>query len=160
MGSYAKKENKLTTEHAVSSRETLLTLIREKRATLAEFINKIDGRSRRQTNIAIICGAIAAALTAGPAIGGVPFSAWLTKATGVETPIWQVLCFGAMICSVAATIATNLSKTQDVLSKLTAAQACNARLEGLQSQVELQSLDFKQASADFSKLLAEIPFVS
>jgi hypothetical protein len=150
----------MSTEHAPTSRNALLSRMQEKRNEVVRFIHATDRRSRRLTNIAIICGAVAAALTAGPALGGKSVNAWLSEAFGTELPAWQLLCFGAMVCSVAATIATNLSKSHEVSSKLMLAQTCNAKLEGLQSQTELKSVDVKQASDEFAKLLTEIPFVS
>jgi hypothetical protein len=129
----------MSTEHAPTSRNASLSRMQEKRNEVVKFIHATDRRSRRLTNIAIICGAVAAALTAGPALGGKSANAWLSEVFGTELPAWQLLCFGAMVCSVAATIATNLSKSHEVSSKLMLAQTCNAKLEGLQSQTELKS---------------------
>jgi hypothetical protein len=149
----------MTAEHAPTSRSSLMTRIQEKRAEVTKFIQTTDRRNRRLTNIAIICGTVAAALTAGPALGGKSLNTWFTESFDVSLPIWQLLCFAAMVCSVAATIATNMSKSYDVLAKLMQAQVCNAKLEGLHSQTELKSLDVKQSSEQFAKLLTEISFV-
>jgi hypothetical protein len=149
----------MSTESAPSSRSALLSHIQDKRAEVSQFIKTADGRNRRLTNIAIICGAVSAALTAGPALGGKSVNTWLTDTFQVDQPIWQILCFGAMVCSVAATIATNMSKSHEVYAKLLLAQTCKAKLEGLQSQAEMKSLDVKQASEQYAKLLTEISFV-
>jgi hypothetical protein len=149
----------MSTESAPSSRHALLTHIQDKRVEVSKFIKGADGRNRRLTNIAIVCGAISAALTAGPALGGKSVNTWLTEAFQIELPIWQLLCFGAMVCSVAATITTNMSKSHEVSAKLMLAQACNAKLEGQHSQAALKSLDVKQATKQYAKLLTEISFV-
>lgn len=149
----------MDSEPIPTSRGALLARIEAKRAELSLFIQIADRRNRRLTNIAIICGAVAAALTAGPALGGKSLNAWLTAAFGLDLPVWQLLCLGAMLCSVSATVATNLSKSHEVSARLMLAQACNAKLAGLYSQTELKSLDLRQASEQFARLLTEVPFV-
>ncbi len=149
----------MTAEHAPTSRTALMTRIKDKRADVAKYIQVTDNRNKRLTNIAIICGTVAAALTAGPALGGKSLNTWFTEMTQTQLPIWQLLCFAAMLCSVCATIATNLSKSHDVTAKLVQAQVCNAKLEGLHSQIELKTLDVKQATDQFAKLLTEVSFV-
>lgn len=142
-----------------SQRSALLAHIQQKRTEVAQFIQSADSRNHRLINTAIICGAVSAALTAGPALGGKSVNTWMSEIFPIDLPIWQLLCFGAMVCSVAATIATNLSKSHEVAAKLILAQTCKAKLEGLQSQTELKSLDVKAASEQFAKLLTEISFV-
>jgi hypothetical protein len=149
----------MTAEHAPTSRTALMTRIQDKRSEVARYIQATDSRNKRLTNVAIICGTVAAALTAGPALGGKSLNNWFSDVSQMQLPIWQLLCFAAMVCSVCATIATNMSKSYDVTAKLMQAQVCNAKLEGLQSQTELKSLDVKQASDQFAKLLTEVSFV-
>jgi len=52
------------------SKEILLKKIHYKRAEIDSFLAGKEPRNRRLTNIAIICGTLAAVLTAGPALGG------------------------------------------------------------------------------------------
>lgn len=149
----------MTTAHASNSRTALMTRIQSKRAEVIKYIQATDRKIKRLTNMAIVCGALAAVMTAGPALGGKTLSNWFNDMFQMELPIWQILCFVAMMCSLCATIATNLSKSSDSMTKLVQAQVCNAKLEGLLTQTELKSLDVSEASDQFAKLLTEVSFV-
>ena len=50
--------------------EALLAKIRAKRKILADYLLKSEPRQSRLINFSIVAGALAAALTAGPGIGG------------------------------------------------------------------------------------------
>src|SRR5437763_12621762 len=97
-----------------ASPEYLLTQIAAKRTQVEGFLAAAAPRKRRLGNVAIIAGTLAAALTTGPALGGQTFTAWLTKSFGLASPAWQLLCGGAALCSVSATVATQLLKSQNV----------------------------------------------
>src|SRR5262249_54472854 len=93
------------------SREDLLAQVRQKRGQIEKFVAKALPRKRRLLNITIIGGALAAVLTTGPAVGGQSFTAWLSKTFTLTSPAWQVLCAAAALCSVTATIATQILKS-------------------------------------------------
>ena len=137
----------------------LLQKIVEKRRELANYLRMTEPRSVRLTNIAIVCGAISAVLTATPALGGNDLVKWLTAALDSPLPIWQLLCFGAMICSVAATIATNMSKSHETTARVMKAQACDSKLEGLETLLEVGSVDTESASTQFADAIKDVPFV-
>jgi hypothetical protein len=149
----------MTAEQTSDLRTALMTRIQDKRGDVTKYIQAADRKNKRLTNMAIVCGAVAAAMTAGPALGGKSLSNWFNDMFHTELPIWQLLCFVAMLCSLCATIATNLSKSTDTMTKLVQAQVCNAKLEGLLTQTELQDLDVKQGSEQFAKLITEVSFV-
>jgi hypothetical protein len=86
--------------------EALLTRVRDTRAQVDRFIAGAVPRKRRLLNTTIIGGTFAAALTAAPAVGGAPFTAWLTASLGLESPVWRLLCGAASLSSIAATTAT------------------------------------------------------
>jgi hypothetical protein len=137
----------------------LLDKIRAKRAEIDTFLRTMEPRSERLTNITIVCGAISAALTAAPALGGRSLTDWLTEIFGLTLPVWQLLCFGAMICSIAVTISTNLSRSQEITSKIMKAQACDAKLEGLETLIEVGRVDVDSASNQFVNALTHITFI-
>lgn len=149
----------MTVKNQTGLRTALLEKIKTKRSELKTFIDKYDKRSNRFTNIAIVGSVLSAALTAGPALGGKSFSSWISDSFGLSQPIWQLLCFGAMLCSIAATLATNLAKSHDVSTKLMQAQLCDAKLEGLHVQTEMQRVDTQEAADLFSRYITETPFV-
>src|SRR6266849_3561175 len=104
------------------SNEDLVSRIRQKRADLETFLSAARPRKRRPLNMTIVGGSLAAALTAAPAIGGQSFTAWLTGALGLASPSWRVLCAAASICSVMATVATQLLKSNNIEENVTRAQ--------------------------------------
>ena len=106
--------------------DNLLRQVRQKRAQLEVFLARKAPLKRRLLNVTILGGTLATALTAGPAIGGASFTVWLTKTFGLTSPSWQLLCGGAAVCSVSATIATQILKSNHVEEHVTRAQGCRA----------------------------------
>src|SRR5688572_6574958 len=92
----------------------LANRIRHTRSELDTFLAAAVPRKRRLLNTTILGGSLAAALTAGPAVGGQSFTAWLTGALALESPSWRLLCGVASACSITATIATQLLKSHNI----------------------------------------------
>ena len=136
----------------------LLRKIRDKRRRIAAFVGKLEPRGVRLMNLSIICGAIATALTAGPAIGGSRLTEALGTA-GPNSPSWRILCGAAMAFSLVATIATNLYKSHDTASRLAKAQACDAKLEGLETLVELRQMSTNEAATRYEECIPEVSFI-
>lgn len=113
----------------------------------------------RLVNTAIVSSALAAALTVGPAFGGQTLTAWLTGTLGFTAPVWQLLCLGATICSVSAAIATNMSKSHEIASRILRAQTCDVKLEGLETLLEMDQIDMAKASSLYTQYLPEISFI-
>ena len=137
----------------------LVQRIVEKRTQLEKFITRALPRKRRLLNITIIAGTIAAALTAAPAIGGQAFTAWLTKAFGLTSPAWQVLCGAAAVSSVLATVATQLLKSHNLEEHVTRAQGCRAKLEVIEVGLTTGQLDVGQATTEYIKCVEEAAFL-
>lgn len=147
------------TATADDKRSDLLTRIQEKRRQLDAFISAALPRKRRLLNVTIIGGTLAAALTAAPAAGGPTFTAWLTMTFGLTSPAWRVLCGAAAVCSVAATVSTQLLKAQHVEEHVTRAQAVRAKLEVLEIGLTTATLDAAQATAEFIRCVEEVSFL-
>jgi MFS family permease len=139
--------------------DALIGQIREKRARLERFLARSLPRKRRLLNITIVGGALAAALTAGPAVGGQSFTQWLTKTLELASPAWQLLCAAAAGCSIAATVATQVLKSQNVDEHVARAQSCRAKLEVLEIGLTTGTVDPKQAAAEYLRCVEETAFL-
>jgi MFS family permease len=140
-------------------REDLLARIREKRQQVEVFVGAALPRKRRLLNVTIFGGTLAAAFTAGPAAGGASFTAWLTSTFGLTSPSWQLLCGAAAACSVAATVSTQLLKSQNIEEHVARAQSCRAKLEVLEVGLTTGHLDTSQATSEFIRCVEEVSFL-
>ncbi|HEY7291954.1 MAG TPA: hypothetical protein VH583_19090 [Vicinamibacterales bacterium] len=133
----------------------LLAQIGEKRTALDKFLATAGPRKRRLVNVAIVAGTCAAALTTGPALGGATFTAWLTKSFGLSSPAWQLLCGAAAACSVSATVATQLLKSQGVEEHVSRAQSCRAKLDVIEIGLKTGQIDTPRATSEYMRCLEE-----
>jgi MFS family permease len=141
------------------SNEELAGRIRQKRAELDAFLSAARPRKRRLLNTTIVGGTLAAALTAGPAVGGASFTAWLTMALGLTSPSWRLLCAAASVSSIMATVATQLLKSNNIEEHVTRALGCRAKLEALDLGLTLGQLDVRQATAEYLKCVEDAAFL-
>jgi len=135
----------LTVSGDEDSRAALVAWIHVKREKLETYLGRVVSRRRRWLNLTVITGTLAAALTAAPALGGKPVADWLTVTLGLSSPAWRLLCAAAMICSLTATITTQLMKSHSVEEHVSQAQSARARLEML--EFGLSSREFELAAA-------------
>ncbi len=142
-----------------SNPQELLSRIRDKRTVVDAFLSRTQPRKRRLLNTTIVGGTLAAALTAGPAAGGQPFTAWLTATLGLQSPSWRLLCAAASVSSVLATVATQLLKSNNIEERVARAQACRAKLEVLDTAVTLGQLDGEQATSEYLKCVEDAAFL-
>lgn len=145
----------------VQARQELLKRIVSRRASIKAFVRDLRPRGARLTNISIVSSSLAAALTAGPAIGGQSFADTLgqTFSLSRNSLVWQVLCLAAMVISIVAAISTNMNKSQETAVRLSIAEACSAELEGLQTLMEFGQLSVQDAVKLYQQYVAKIPFV-
>jgi len=142
----------------VTSHE-LLTRIKQQRAHVDAFLAATVPRKRRLLNTTIIGGSLAAALTAAPAVGGQTFTAWLTGALGLGSPSWRLLCGGATVCSVMATVATQLLKSDNIEQNVIRAQGARAKLDVLEIGLTVGQLDERQALTEYLKCVEDTAFL-
>lgn len=104
----------------------------------------------RLSLVSIISSALAAALTAGPALGGQGFTDSVAGAfnTGEDSTVWRVLCLLTLVVSVISAIAVNLSKSRNWEARIISAEACNAELEGLQTLLEFGQIPVNEGRED------------
>jgi hypothetical protein len=117
------------------SNDEILGRIRDKRAEVERFLATAVPRKRRLLNTTIVGGSLAAALTAAPAVGGAPFTAWL------------------------ATVATQLLKSNNVEQNIGRAQSARAKLEVLETSVTLGQLEPRQAVTEYLKCVEDAAFL-
>jgi hypothetical protein len=70
-----------------------------------------------------------------------------------------MLCLGAVLVSIVAAVSTSMNKSQDVVIRLGAAEACNSALEGLQTLVEFGQLSVEEAVMRYETYVAKLSFV-
>jgi hypothetical protein len=139
--------------------DEMVSRIRQKRTQLETFLSAARPRKRRLLNTTIVGGSLAAALTAAPALGGQSFTAWLTGALGLASPSWRLLCAAASVCSVTATIATQLLKSNNIEEHVTRAQGCRAKLEVLEVGLTMGQIDTRQATSEYLKCVEDAAFL-
>ena len=137
----------------------LLARVAGKREDVERFISSALPRKRRLLNITIVGGTLAAVFTAGPAAGGPTFTAWLTSLFGLGNPAWQLLCVAATACSIGATVATQLLKSQNVEEHVARALSCRAKLEVIEVGLSTGQLDVAQATSEFLRCVEEASFL-
>ena len=135
--------------------DQLLSRVQATRAQVDAFVAAAAPRKRRLLNTTIVGGAVAAALTAVPAVGGAPVTSWLTAALGLESPVWRLLCGAASLSSMAATIATTTLKSTHLEENIARALACRARLEAIETGIALGHVDLRQATTDYLKCVED-----
>jgi hypothetical protein len=128
-------------------REELLGQIAHRRTSIDEWLRVNRPRSSRLSTVSIISSALAAVFVAGPALGGEQFTGSAADALSLDTgaPVWRFLCVLGLIASVVAAVTTNLHKSQDLAARITAAESCDADLEGLQTLLRFGRISTEEA---------------
>lgn len=139
--------------------DVLLERIKTKRREVADYLNRYEPKQSRFITISIVAGALAAALTAGPGVGGSGFIETASGLVSFGIPIWQVLCLLATLLSMSAVITNGLLKSNDLTSKIAQVRGCDAKLEGLEIMLDMEQIDLKQAASLYTQYLTEIPHV-
>jgi hypothetical protein len=143
------------------ARQELLERIRTRRAGISTFVQELNVRGTRLTNVSIVGSAIVTVLTAGPALGGTRFTDSTSNVLNVsdESLIWRVLCLLAMVLSIVVAVATNMYKSRDVAARLVKAEATSVALEGLETLVEFEQVSTADAVQQYQQRIADIPFI-
>lgn len=133
--------------------------VRAKRDDVDAYVATVSTRRDRLMYVTVVCGSVATALTASPALGGETFTAWLTATLQLNNPAWRLLCLGAMVCSLAATIATQLSRSRNDDATLTAAQRARCALDALEVTITLGQVNLGDATDRYLQCLEDLPFI-
>jgi hypothetical protein len=141
------------------ARIALRERIISRRDEVHAFIVAEAPRKQRLLNTTIVGGSLSAALNAGPAIGGQPFTAWLTSSFSLTSPAWQLLCGAAAVCAISATVATQLLKSRNVEERLAKAESSRAKLDVLDVGLTTGHIDVAQATEEFLRCLEDTAFL-
>ena len=114
-------------------RRDLLLRIEARRAGVQAFLQENRPRIRRRANVTIVLSSLAAAFTAGPALGGESFAESVQGGLGLrdDSVVWRVLCLLALFVSVGAAVMANIAKSQDADARLSTAEAASQLLLAL-----------------------------
>ena len=137
----------------------LSVLIKGTQDKVATYLVHARAQQRRLLSLAIVGGALATALTASPAFGGVTLTDWMDDTFGFSAPAWQLLCAAAAICAVAATISTQMLKSNNIDERVARAEAVKARLQILDIGRVTGSLTPEQVAAEYSACLEQASFI-
>ncbi|WP_246018498.1 hypothetical protein [Arthrobacter crusticola] len=143
------------------ARQKLIANIEQRQSAVRLFLRHERPRRNRLVMTSVLGSALAAGLTAGPALGGTKFAAGVQEALTLEQSsiVWQVLCLAAMLMSVAAAISTSLSNSHAVSTKVTAAEVCNAQLDGLKTALDLGRMSLEDAIELYQQYTIQVAFV-
>ena len=142
-------------------RAELRARIDTRRAGITAFLHDVRPRRNRLTNISIVSSAIAAALVAGPGVAGPEFVNAIKEELSIANGalVWQSLCLAALVVSLVSAISANLSKSQDLAARVTAAEVCSTELEGVATSLQFGHLSVEEAAEQYHQSVSKIPFV-
>jgi hypothetical protein len=137
----------------------LLELVRAKRAEVENYLNHVSRRRRLLTNLVVFGSAVAAMLTAPPAVAGKPFTNWLSALFNSTAPSWRFLCAFATLCSAVTLIATQLQKSNNDDENVTRARAVRSTLETLEVSVTAGNMTTRDATQEYLRCLENSSFI-
>ncbi|MCU1572480.1 MAG: hypothetical protein JWO93_562 [Micrococcaceae bacterium] len=142
-------------------RRDLSERVQARRDSISVYLLRARPRRNRLANLSVVGSALAALLTAGPAVGGEPFASSVQGRLGLpdDSVVWRILCLAALIFSLLAAIATNLSNSRDMATRVSAAETCSAELEALQTSLQFGQLPVAEAVKLYQQYVTKIPFV-
>lgn len=143
------------------TRQRLSSRIDEKQQAIRSYLSKERPRRTRLANISIVGSALAAALTAGPALGGTGFTESVAAIFNLsdDSVVWRVLCLLAVIFSVAAALATNFATSRSLADRVSAAETASAQLEGLQVALNFGRIEIDEAVKLYQQYATQVPFI-
>lgn len=148
-------------DESADTRQRLSDRIDQKQQAIRTYIGRERPRRNRLSNISIVGSALAAMLTAGPAVGGTGFTEAIQGIFNLQedSVVWRFLCLAAVILSVAAALATNFANSRALGEKVSAAESANAQLEGLQLSLNFGNLAVPDALKLYQQAVAPVAFV-
>jgi len=142
-------------------RKQLRTRIEHRRIDLDEYLRRARPRRNVLNVTSIVCSSLAAAFTAAPAIGGPRAMQAIASEFELESAslVWRPLCVAAFVVALAAAIAANLHRSQDLPGHVSAAEACRAELESLLTMLDFHDLPLSEAAELYEQCMRKVPFV-
>jgi hypothetical protein len=142
-------------------RAELLAQIEARRADIAAYLREMRPRRNRLTNVSIVSSAMAAVFVAGPALAGRQFTDGVKDGLSLDAgaTVWRPLCLAALLVSLVSVISSNLSKSQDLAARVTAAEVCSTELEGVMTSLQFGHLSVEEAIDLYQQYVSKVPFI-
>jgi hypothetical protein len=142
-------------------RDKLAATVSARRAEVQKYLTETRSSISRWATTSLICSAIAAVLTGGPALGGQQFTTTVQASLSLSdtAPVWQPLCVGALVVSLLAAIATQLCRSREASGRIAIAEAANGTLEGLLIDLNCTDLTTDHALSRYRQVADKIGFV-
>ncbi len=139
--------------------EGLLKRIKDRRRSIRAFVRNLEPKGILLTNVNIVCSAIATFITGLPAILGKTLMDSVGGSNS-DSISWRIVCALAALFSLISVIVANLYKSHDIASNLNKARTCDAKLEGLETLLELNRVTLDEAATQYTQFLPDISFIS
>ena len=142
-------------------RKQLRARIEHRRIDLEDYLRRTRPRRNVLNVTSIVCSSLAAAFTAAPAIGGPRAMDAIAGQLDLRSSslVWQPLCIAAFVVALAAAIAANLHRSQDLPGHVSAAEACRAELESLLTMLDFHDLPLADAAELYEQCMRKVPFI-
>ena len=147
---------------SADERQRLLRLIAAQQKACRSYLAKVKPQFTALTYVNLVAGALAAAVAAGPALGG---SGLLDQVqvqlnVGSEDLIYQGLCAIAFVMSLASVITANIIRARDFSSRIAVVEGCYAELDSLRIQLMFARVSSNRGAEIVAKAAARVPFVA
>lgn len=142
-------------------RQQLLVSISEHSAQMRRYIWRNAPVTNRVSIVCIVSSGLAALITAGPATGGASFIELVKGVLGLSDGdlTGRLVCMTAMIVSVVAAIAANLSKSSELPVRVQTAEAGVAILDKLAVDLRFGTMSVPEGSIRYSAVIEKMPFL-
>lgn len=139
----------------------LIDQIAGRHRQLQRYLGRMRPRNARLGLVAVVTSALAAVVTAGPAVGGDGFAVTVQDALSLTEPslVWRSLCLIALLVSVVSTISTNLLRSQNTAAQISAAETASAELHGLRLLIEVGDIPLTTAVKLYQESVVRTSFL-
>ena len=118
---------------------------------MERYLRVVGVRRRRLVTVTIFAAAISTLLTGPAALWGQELAGLFTETFGSARDGWRTLCAVAAVCSLTATVATQLQTSKNYEEHIARAQEIMPTLEALEVAIALDHLNQMRLPASISK---------
>ena len=142
-------------------RQQLLESISRYSARMRSYIRRNGPIKNRLSIVCIVSSGLAALITAGPATGGASFIELVKGVLGLSDGdlAGRLVCMTAMIVSVVAAVAANVSKASELPVRVQAAEEGVAVLDKLAVDLTFGGMSVPEGSVHYSAVIEKMPFL-
>jgi hypothetical protein len=134
--------------------------IHDKRQSIELWVKNWEPKVKRLTNLNIISSALMTILTVAPVIGGKTFIEFVLGNSNHDSLKWKLFFVIVALLSLVSLIVAQLLKSNNIMDRLSKARACDAKLEGLETLLDLKVKDRDKVASEYMNILPEIAFIS